>query len=200
MSAKATEIHTAPKGWMIVASAAALLLGVGAAVLLVMHKSEPPRDQRGDVGPLVEAVVVHREDVDVTVRGNGTVEPRVAVDVVPQVSGKVIEVHEELTEGGQVPAEAVLVRIDPADYQLALERAAAALAQARGGVRTAEAAVARARTALEVEQAEADVAVEEWRRRCWRGGLRFVSVKRNWRRRRRNWRRRRPRCGRRRRR
>jgi RND family efflux transporter MFP subunit len=87
-------------------------------------------------------------DVPVVVAGHGEVVPRVAVDVVPQVAGQVVEVHPSLVAGGFFRAGDALVVIDPRDYELALERA--------------QAAVARAQVSLQREQAEAVVAREEW--------------------------------------
>ena len=84
----------------------------------------------------------------VVVTGHGEVVPRVVVDIVPQVAGQVVEAHGSLVAGGFFRAGEVLVVIDPRDYELAVERA--------------QAAVARAKVTLEREQAEADVAREEW--------------------------------------
>ncbi len=84
----------------------------------------------------------------VVVNGHGEVVPRVAVDVVPQVAGKVVKVHPSLVAGGFFRAGDALVVIDPRDYELALERA--------------QASVARAQVSLQREQAEAVVAREEW--------------------------------------
>ena len=140
-----------------------LAAGVGAMVLLMIHKPEPEREEHVDRGPLVEATVAVRTDDPVVVNGHGTVEPRVMIDLVPQVSGKVTKVADVLTDGGRFEAGAVLIEIDRADYELALARAQANLAQARGMVETATATLRRAETGLELEQAEADVALSEWR-------------------------------------
>jgi RND family efflux transporter MFP subunit len=125
-----------------------LIAGVAAAALIASARKAPPRVERPPLGPLVEvqqAVVV---DFPVVVTGHGEVVPRVAVDVVPQVGGQVVEVHRSLVAGGFFRAGEVLVAIEPRDYELAVERA--------------QAAVARAKVTLEREQAEADVARHEW--------------------------------------
>jgi RND family efflux transporter MFP subunit len=140
-----------------------LAIGFGIAFMLVKAKAEPPREESVDVGPLVEAVIVHPASVNVMVTGNGTAEPRQEIDLTPQVSGKVIAVHDQLIAGGVVPADTTLIQIDPADFKLAVQRAEASLAQAEAGVQTATAALRRAETALDVEQAEAEVAIEEWK-------------------------------------
>jgi len=127
---------------------AVLLVGVAAAMLLASARKAPPRVERVSLGPLVEVIEVSSRDVSMSVIGHGEVVPRVAVDVVPQVAGQVVEVHPSLVSGGFFKAGEPLVVIDPRDYELAVNRA--------------EAAVARAEVTLEREQAEAEVALQEW--------------------------------------
>ncbi len=68
--------------------------------------------------------------------------------MVPQVSGKVVSIHQDFKKGGFVNAETALVRIDKRDYELAVE--------------AAQAEVAAAKVALDLEKAEGQVAKAEW--------------------------------------
>jgi RND family efflux transporter MFP subunit len=131
-----------------VAPIVVVALGLVAAWLLASSRKAPDRVERPSVGPLVEVIRAEVTSVPVVVAGHGEVVPRVAVDVVPQVSGQVVGVHPSLVAGGFFKAGQVLVTIDPRDYELALERA--------------QAAVARSQVTLQREQAEAAVAREEW--------------------------------------
>ena len=125
-----------------------LIAGVAAAALIASGRKAPPRVDRPALGPLVEVVSTEITDVPVIISGHGEVVPRVAVDLIPQVAGQVVGTHRSLVAGGFFKAGEVLVVIDPRDYDLAVERA--------------QAAVARAKVALEREQAEAEVARQEW--------------------------------------
>jgi RND family efflux transporter MFP subunit len=125
-----------------------LVAGVAAAAILAASRKAPPRVERTSLGPLVDVVAVVVDDVAMAVTGHGEVVAKLAVDVVPQVAGQVVEVHPELVAGGFFAAGEALIVIDPRDYVLAVERA--------------EAAVARAEVSLEREQAEAVVARQEW--------------------------------------
>ncbi len=127
-----------------------IVLGFGAVLTLVLlsARKAPERIERPVLGPLVEVMPAQISNVEVVVSGHGEVVPRVAVDVVPQVAGQVVQVHPSLVAGGFFSAGDVLVVIDPRDYELALERA--------------QASVARAQVSLQREQAEAVVAREEW--------------------------------------
>jgi RND family efflux transporter MFP subunit len=125
-----------------------LIVGVAAAVLIASASKAPPRVDRPALGPLVEVLPTEITDVPVVVTGHGEVVARVSVDLIPQVAGQVVRIHRSLVAGGFFKAGEVLVVIDPRDYDLAVERA--------------QAAVARAKVTLEREQAEAEVAREEW--------------------------------------
>ena len=132
------------------APVAVLAVGTALAALLAASRKEPAPVERERPGPLVEAIRVHPAAETVTVVGDGTVRARTTVQIVPQVAGRVVEVHPALVPGGTFRAGEPLVVIDPADYELALRRA--------------EAAVARARVALELAEADAAVARAEWER------------------------------------
>ncbi len=125
-----------------------VIAGIAAAAMIASARKAPPRVDRPPLGPLVEVLPTEVNDVPVVITGHGEVVARVAVDIVPQVAGQVVEAHPSLVVGGFFKAGEVLVVIDPRDYELAVERA--------------QAAVARAKVTLEREQAEAEVAREEW--------------------------------------
>ncbi len=137
-----------PKALKLIVPVIVLIAGVAAAAMIVSARKTPPRVDRVPLGPLVEVMPTEVTDVPVVVTGHGEVVAKVAVDIVPQVAGQVVGAHPSLVAGGFFKAGEVLVEIDPRDYELAVERA--------------QAAVARARVTLEREQAEAEVAREEW--------------------------------------
>jgi RND family efflux transporter MFP subunit len=137
-----------PKALKIVIPIVVLVAGIAAAAMLASSRKAPPRSERPPLGPLVEVAPAERSEIEVTVTGHGEVVPKVAVDVVPQVSGKVVRVSRSLVAGGFFRAGETLVVIEPRDYELAVERA--------------QASVARARVTLQREEAEAEVARQEW--------------------------------------
>ena len=137
-----------PKALKIVIPIVVLIAGFAAAALIASARKAPPRVDRPALGPLVEVIPTEVTDVPVIVSGHGEVVARVVVDLMPQVTGQVVKIHHSLVAGGFFKAGEVLVVIDPRDYDLAVERA--------------QAAVARAKVTLEREQAEAEVAREEW--------------------------------------
>lgn len=127
---------------------AILILGVAGAIVLIVLRKPPQRTQQDVQAPLVKVEPLRVRDIPMVIRAHGTVSPKVEVDMIPEVPGKVVFVHPELKVGGLIRRNERILQIDPRDYELA--------------VRQADAAVADARVRLETEQAEADVARKEW--------------------------------------
>jgi len=123
-------------------------LGALGAYLLIQSRQKPATRVPEKVLPLVRVQPVELLDLQLSVMSQGTVGPRTVSALVPEVSGRVIEVAASFAAGGFFEANEVLLHIDPHDYRQAL-------VQARSQVAQAELRLAR-------EQAEADVARREW--------------------------------------
>ena len=133
---------------MALAAVAVLAVGGLAAFLAVELRPEPERRDPETPPPLVRTLTVQPQAVPLDVRSQGTVRPRTQSQLVAQVAGRIVGTAESFADGGFFAAGQTLVRIDPSDYRLAIEDTRAAVAQAR--------------TRLEREQAEAEVARQEW--------------------------------------
>ncbi len=98
-------------------------LGTGALIFMFLASKKKPlvKKERPVVTPLVEGITVHPEDLQMIVYGFGTAEPKVSVQVVPQVSGQVVNCHANFVEGGFFKAGEPLVKVDPRDYELEVE-------------------------------------------------------------------------------
>lgn len=125
-----------------------LLAGIGGLGLLVFAKPEPEQSSEPPRGLLVETHSVTAGSETFTVEAQGTVEGARKVDVVAQVSGKVLSVNDDLVPGGVVRKGEQLFRIDPTDYHLALRQSRAQRAQAEAE--------------LKLESARSRVAGREW--------------------------------------
>ena len=113
--------------------AAVITVLVGAALIaaVVLLKPQPkpqPRPERP--APEVEVLVAAPGLVSLQVAAQGSVAPKVAVDLVARVSGQVVEVATGFAAGGYFAAGQALVQIERADYQFAVARARAQLAKA----------------------------------------------------------------------
>lgn len=125
-----------------------LLTGFLLFRILVSLRKAPIKKELPVIVPLVAAQRVSAEDMQMVVRGFGTVRPKVEIQVVPQVSGRVVKCHADFVNGGFFKAGQPLLIIDQRDYELA--------------VQNAEADVARGQVQLDQESAEAAVARQEW--------------------------------------
>lgn len=127
-----------------------LALGFGAFQLLASMREPPQRVSPAYTGPLVEAIAAPLEQVQVVVEGQGTVRPDAQIDLVPQVSGIVVWKDADFKPGGTFAKGALLFRLDPRDYELAVQQAVAQVAQTR--------------YQLDLAREEAAIAAEEWER------------------------------------
>ena len=83
------------------------------------------------VAPLVRVLDIEPQTLRLRVNTHGTVAPRTESELVPEVSGTVVWASPALVSGGFFAAGDPLLRVDPLDYEVALERARAALARAK---------------------------------------------------------------------
>ncbi|MDD4275123.1 MAG: efflux RND transporter periplasmic adaptor subunit [Desulfobacter postgatei] len=81
--------------------------------------------------PVVDIMKVNPSRVTAQIRAMGTVQADREVVIKSQVAGTVIQVAPEFVQGGLIRKGQLMVRIDPADYELAVNKAQSALAQAQ---------------------------------------------------------------------
>jgi RND family efflux transporter MFP subunit len=97
--------------------------------------------------PVVDVIKVNSDRFIAQIRAMGTVRPDREVVIKSQVAGTVIQVAPEFVQGGLIPEGQTMVRIDPADYELAVNKAQNALA--------------RAQADFEIEKGQQQIAREE---------------------------------------
>ncbi|CCQ12246.1 Membrane fusion protein of RND family multidrug efflux pump [Pseudoalteromonas luteoviolacea B = ATCC 29581] len=134
----------------IILPIAVLVGGIVLAGGFAAMKKPPAEKEEQVVHPLVEATELHLLPMSLDVNSYGVVKPKFHTQLVAQVSGQVVELSEQFVKGGFVTKGHILARIDPNDYEAALIDAEANLAQAS--------------SALEIERAQAQVAQAEWQR------------------------------------
>ena len=126
-----------------------VLAGAGYATVTIIRNRPAPETREAEIPlPLVETMEAGYSNVTLSVFAEGTVAPRTVSELTPEVSGRVIDVAESLVVGGFFEKGDLLLRLDSRDYELAVTRSQAAIAQAK--------------LRLETERQEAAVAMEEW--------------------------------------
>lgn len=132
-----------------------LALGILATVVLIATRPRVAPSPPEARVPLVRVLPVVTETLRLSVRTHGEVRPRTESDLVPEVSGTVRWVSPSLVSGGFFGAGEPLLRIDPLDYEVALESARATRARAESDLSRAERERARQRTLAEHDIASA---------------------------------------------
>lgn len=127
-----------------------ILAALVIAVMLRQLRPEAEQNEPQQLAVVVDAVTVTVQDAAIVVASQGTVEPRTRTNLVSEVSGQVVSVSPAFVAGGFFRKGDVLLQLDDLDYRAAVSRA--------------EAAVAAARSQLELERGQGDVAQREWDR------------------------------------
>jgi len=129
-----------------------LILVIGFAGFKVMGnlKKVPQRQQPPQQGILVDVITLQTRNHQVIVHATGTVQAAQEIALVPEISGKVIWISSQLVNGGHFKQGETLLKIEAIDFELAVEKAHAAIAQAQ--------------VAMATEQERAKVSLAEWSR------------------------------------
>ncbi len=127
-----------------------LIIGVSLIAALALLKPKAERAPLKPRPPLpVDVLVVNPSAIKMTVNSQGTVAPKREIDLVSQVSGRVVSVADNYANGGFFQTDELLVQIEPADYEFAVTRA--------------KAQEARAEEQVALEQGRSRQAKREWR-------------------------------------
>ena len=125
-----------------------ILAGGAAFGLLAGARNQPKTRPLIRELPSIRTAAIKAGSLRMSIRSQGTIRPRTESTLVPQVSGVITWVSDSWASGGFFARDEILLKIDPSDYELALAKA--------------EASVAQAELRLAREEQEASVARKEW--------------------------------------
>ena len=126
-----------------------LVAGAGIFYFMMSSREAPAMKVPEKLVPFVRVFPAHEQSHLLEVRSRGTVRARTETRLLPEVSGRIIEVARSFAEGAFFSKDDVLLALDPLDYEQALTLA-------RSQRTEVEWQLAR-------EEAEATLALEEWR-------------------------------------
>lgn len=134
---------------LVVAVPILIIVGFIVATSVFIALNKEPKEKKRNFNTLaVIADYAKQEDVQLKVRTQGEARPQIEIDLVPQVGGKVVYVSPNFIEGGIFAKGETLLRIEDADFKVAVIRA--------------EAGVAQAQQVLIREEAEGDIARQDY--------------------------------------
>jgi len=127
-----------------------LVLAVSIGVVQALSAAKPAPEKKEESQRMVSLYVdeVKSDMVTISVQTQGEVRPKTEIDLIPQVSGRIVGISESFAEGAEFSPGETLIKIDDTNYKLAVIRA-----QAR---------VSEAQVAVERELANAKIKKEHW--------------------------------------
>ena len=136
------------KGFQIILAALILVVAFF-AVKFLSNLKKPIRHKEAErVVPIVKVFKVSSKRHVLTIWEYATVQPVKKIDLVAQVSGKIVHINKKFVVGGRFSRGEEIIKVDPTDYKLALK--------------LAESNVKQAENLLEKELAESEVSKREW--------------------------------------
>jgi len=145
--------------------------GYGLWAYVVAVEEPPPPAPPRQVGPVpVQTRLVVPRDLVIEVDAFGSLEPRRQVTLLPEVSGRIVQVLERWRPGALVEEGELLVGIQRDLFEIEVQAAEALLAEAEAGIATAEAEQRRAERALAKARETLVVATREHERAIELGG------------------------------
>jgi RND family efflux transporter MFP subunit len=122
--------------------------GLAGATYLMKTTAKPKKRPPAKWVPVVRVLPVQRTTYPIVVTATGTVIPARRIVLRSRVSGQVLSVHKEFSDGGYLTRGATVVALDDADYRLALSQK--------------ESDAVNSEYALRVEEGRQEVARREW--------------------------------------
>jgi multidrug efflux system membrane fusion protein len=148
---KPVEVTKKPVVWGIHLIVTIVIFAIAFSIIAAMFASKPTPRKWGGGPPAsvgVETVQLTATDYPVWIKSYGSAEPLTRTQLVSDVSGRVIEVANNIRAGASFKTGDVLLAIDPRDYQIEVD--------------VAKSTVANAWVKYKEELAQADVAERDW--------------------------------------
>ncbi len=134
-----------------------LAAAVALTVYLVTHKPGPVEKQTTEQIQTLRVIEAPVVDLVPRAQGYGIAEPARIWEAVSQVKGRVISVHPRLEPGQMIKKDALLVRIDHTEYQLAVTRLEAGIAETRAKIAELDQEEENTRQIAAIEQRSLDL-------------------------------------------
>ncbi len=117
-------------------AAPVIIVAASIVVVSALSAAKPAPEKKEESQRLISLYVdeVKSETVTISVHAQGEVRPKTEIDLVPQVSGRIVAISESFAEGAEFDPGETLIKIDDTNYKLAVIRAQAQVAEAMVGV------------------------------------------------------------------
>jgi len=113
--------------WVLIP--ALIIVPVAIAGLLSTMKPEPPKKDTENLDMLVDVLTLEQTSENFAVSSQGTVQARTQTVLSAEVSGSIVRISPMFVAGGVFEKGEVLMRIDPTNYSVEVDKAEALLSQ-----------------------------------------------------------------------
>ena len=113
-----------------------LVLVVSIGVVQALSAAKPAPEKKEESQRLISLYVdeVKSDTVTISIQTQGEVRAKTEIDLIPQVSGRIVGISESFAAGAEFMPGETLIKIDDTNYKLAVIRAEAQVAEAQVGV------------------------------------------------------------------
>ncbi len=150
-------IRPSRKWWFFVP----VVLSAAVVAVLVANRKPPDQIDLGEPSRTLRVIRVPVVDVVPRMLAYGTIRPGQVWQAVAEVRGSVLETHAHLKSGGMIQQGETLLKIDPAEYELAAAQFEADIAQLHAQLEELAAKKGNDQASLEIEQASLTLAEQE---------------------------------------
>lgn len=141
-----------------------LILSILIVIGLVMLKKGPERLPVTELSKPVRAITIKHVDMVPRAIGYGKATPSDVWKAVAQVSGKVVKKNPELKQGNLFKKGSFLLQIDPKEYELAVVRMEASIAENKARIYQLETEKKNLKLTLSIEEKSLKLSKTEWLR------------------------------------
>jgi multidrug efflux pump subunit AcrA (membrane-fusion protein) len=145
------------------------LVPIALAVLIVVNwvanKEEPQQKEINESVRTLRVIKVSKTDLIPRAVGFGVAEPGRIWRAMAEVKGRVVAIHPELKSGALISAGEVLLKIDPAEYELAMASLEASINQIKAQLSELDVEEQNARASLKIEQRSLSLAEQSLKRK-----------------------------------
>lgn len=127
---------------------AVVFIALFLAVMMNVLKPETPKSPQPEAAIAVKTIITNAAEIEIRVQSQGVVVPRTRTSLISEVSGAVLAVSDAFVVGGTFETGDMLLKVDPTDYEVAVQRA--------------EARLISAQAQMELEKARSAQAEKEW--------------------------------------
>ncbi len=106
-----------------------LVVAAALAMGLAQLRPEPPKRDNANLDLLVDVLPLEIFSEQFRIDSQGTVRPRTQTTLSAEVSGSIVSISPKFIPGGVFQRDEVLMRIDPTNYTVAVDRTEALVAQ-----------------------------------------------------------------------